>query len=147
MSRLKSADSVPFLKYVAAFEICAHGKAHHQAPRGLLQHLFILGRLWSHIALDFVIGLPPFKGNTVIVTTVDWFSKPAHVLALPKLPTAVETANLLVDQVFRLPGTPSKIVSDRGPEFTSQVWRAFAKALRASVKLLSSYHPQLQWSG
>lgn len=141
------ADSFPFLEYVAACEICAHGRAQHQAPQGLLQPLIIPGRLWSHIALDFVIGLPPSKGNTVIVTIVDWFSKAAHFLALPKIPTALETANLLVDQVFQLPGTASNIVSDRGPEFTSQVWRAFAKALGASVNLLSDYHPPLQWSG
>lgn len=64
--------------------------------------------------MDFVTGLPPSKGNTVIVMVVDRFTKAAHFLALPKHPTALETANLLVDQVFRLHGTPSNIVS-RGP--------------------------------
>lgn len=126
---------------MAACEICAHGKAQHRVPAGLLHPLSIPRRLWSHIVLDFVIGLPLSKENTVIVTTVDWFSEAAHFLALPKFPTALEPANLLVDQVFWLHGTPSDIVFDRGPEFTSQVWRAFAKALGASVSLSSSYYP------
>lgn len=70
-----------------------------------------------HIALDFVMGFPTSKGNTVILTVVDHFSKAAHFLVLPKLPTALETANLLVDRIFRLHGITSNIVSDRGQQF------------------------------
>lgn len=51
----------------------------------------------------------------VIVTVVDRFFKAAHILALPKLPTALETTNLLVDQVFQLHSTPSNIIPNRGP--------------------------------
>ncbi len=34
------------------------------------------------------------------------------------------------------------IVSDRGPQFSSQVWREFCKALGAAVSLSLCYHPQ-----
>uniref|UniRef100_A0AAQ5Y7J2 Integrase catalytic domain-containing protein n=1 Tax=Amphiprion ocellaris TaxID=80972 RepID=A0AAQ5Y7J2_AMPOC len=34
------------------------------------------------------------------------------------------------------------IVSDRGPQFTSQVWKAFCSALGATVSLTSGFHPQ-----
>ncbi|KAL0195007.1 hypothetical protein M9458_008579, partial [Cirrhinus mrigala] len=34
------------------------------------------------------------------------------------------------------------IVSDRGTQFTSQVWRAFCKQLDINVSLTSGYHPQ-----
>lgn len=129
-------------EFVAACVVCARGKSLHQAPAGLLHPLPIPGRPWSHIALDFVTGLPASKGNTVILTVVDRFSKAAHFLALPKLPSALETANLLVDHVFRVHGIPSDLVSDRGPQFTSRVWKAFARALGASVSLTSGYHPQ-----
>lgn len=63
--------------------------------------------------MDFVIGLAPSKGNTVILIIVDRFSKAAHFIALLKLPTALEIATLLVDQVFRLHGILADIVSDR----------------------------------
>lgn len=48
----------------------------------------------------------------------------------------------MVVQVFRLHDIPLGIVSDRGPQFTSSVWRAFCWTLGASVSLSSGFHPQ-----
>lgn len=129
-------------EFVAACSLCARGKASHQPPAGPLHPLPVPHRPWSHIAVDFVTGLPPSQGNTVILTIVDRFSKGVHYIPLPKLPSAFETAELLVNQVFRLHGIPADIVSDRGPQFSSQVWRAFCRALGASASLSSGYHPQ-----
>uniref|UniRef100_A0A3P9IL48 Integrase catalytic domain-containing protein n=1 Tax=Oryzias latipes TaxID=8090 RepID=A0A3P9IL48_ORYLA len=53
-----------------------------------------------------------------------------------------ETAGILVQHIFRHHGIPSDIVSDRGPQFISQVWKAFCSALGATVSLTSGYHPQ-----
>ncbi|KAI3371556.1 hypothetical protein L3Q82_023590 [Scortum barcoo] len=92
--------------FVQACTVCARGKSSHQPPSGLLQPLSVPGRPWSHIALDFVTGLPPSNGKTVILTIVDRFSKAAHFVALAKLPTARETADLLANHVVRLHGIP-----------------------------------------
>ena len=122
-------------EFVAACTTCARSKASNQAPAGPLRPLRPLpvpGRPWSHIALDFVTGLPPSSGKT------HRFSKAAHFIALPKLPSAFTTAELLVMHVFRLHGIPMDIVSDRGPQFISQV----GKALGAMASLSSGYHPQ-----
>lgn len=81
-------------------------------------------------------------GKTIILSVIDRFSKAAHFIALQKIPTASETAKLLVEHVFRLHGIPAEIVSDRGPQFSSQVWRAFCTALGAKACLSSGYHPQ-----
>ncbi|XP_025767086.1 uncharacterized protein LOC100708394 isoform X1 [Oreochromis niloticus] len=77
-------------EYVTACSTCAQNKHPNQPPSGLLQPLPTPGWPWSHISLDFVTGLPPSSGNTVILTIVDRFSKAAHFVALPKLPTALE---------------------------------------------------------
>ncbi|KAI3355553.1 hypothetical protein L3Q82_018388 [Scortum barcoo] len=108
------------------------------------QPFLFLGGPGSHIALDFVTvtGLPPSNGKTVILTIVDRFSKAAHFVALAKLPTARETADLLANHVVRLHGIPRDIVSDRGPQFISQVWKSFCTGLGASVSLTSGFHPQ-----
>ena len=111
--------------FVAACSICARGKSSHRAPAGLLRPLPVPHRPWSHIAVDFVTGPPPSDGNTVVLTIVDSFSKAVHFVPLSKLPSALETANLLVLQVFRLHGIPQDIVSDLGPQFSSRVWKAF----------------------
>uniref|UniRef100_A0A3B3ICH7 Gypsy retrotransposon integrase-like protein 1 n=1 Tax=Oryzias latipes TaxID=8090 RepID=A0A3B3ICH7_ORYLA len=129
-------------QYVAACPTCARNKASHQPPAGLLRPLPVPGRPWSHIALDFVTGLPLSRGNTTILIIVDRFSKAVHYVALPKLPSATDTANLLVHHVFRLHGLPADIVSDRGPQFTSQVWKAFCRSIGATVSLSSGFHPQ-----
>ncbi|KAK2908400.1 hypothetical protein Q8A73_009473 [Channa argus] len=129
-------------EFVAACATCPRGKTPKKPPDGLLQPLPIPSRPWSHIALDFVTGLPPSHGNTTILTIIDRFSKAVHFVPLPKLPTATETAELLNQHVLRLHGIPRDIVSDRGPQFVSQVWKAFCKALGATVSLSSGFHPQ-----
>ena len=106
-------------EFDAACQICSQHKSARHAPSGLLQPLPIAHRPWSHISLDFVTGLPPSDGNTTILTVVDRFSKSAHFIPLSKLPSAKETAELMLHHVFRLHGLPSDIVFDRGPQFTS----------------------------
>uniref|UniRef100_A0A674PBR8 Gypsy retrotransposon integrase-like protein 1 n=1 Tax=Takifugu rubripes TaxID=31033 RepID=A0A674PBR8_TAKRU len=129
-------------EFVGACTVCARSKASHRSPAGLLHPLPVPSRPWSHIALDFVTGLPVSQGNDTILTIVDRFSKGVHFVALPKLPSAAETAELLVSHVVRLHGIPLDVVSDRGPQFTSRVWQAFCKGIGATVSLSSGYHPQ-----
>ncbi|XP_023809084.1 uncharacterized protein LOC110017718 [Oryzias latipes] len=129
-------------EYVAACSVCARSKNSNSPPSGHLLPLPTPSRPWSHIALDFVTGLPPSQGHTVILTVIDRFSKAVHFIPLAQLPSASETADILVHHVFRYHGIPSDIVSDRGPQFTSQVWRSFCSALGATVSLSSGYHPR-----
>ena len=92
----------------------------HTAPSaGLLQPLSIKHRTWSCISIDFVTGLPLSEGNTTILTIIDRFSKAVHLLSLPKLPSALESTDLLVQHVFYLHGIPDDIVSDRDNSLVS----------------------------
>ncbi|KAJ8344244.1 hypothetical protein SKAU_G00315730 [Synaphobranchus kaupii] len=129
-------------KFVAACSICARNKGCRLPPAGLLRPLPVPSRPWSHIALDFVTGLPASQGNTVILVIVDRFSKAANFLALTKLPSAPETAQLIVDHVFRIHGLPRDVVSDCGSQFVAKFWRSFCTQLGASVSLSSGFHPQ-----
>ncbi|KAL0204378.1 hypothetical protein M9458_002396, partial [Cirrhinus mrigala] len=97
---------------------------------------------WSHIAIDFITDLPSSNNYITILTVIDRFSKACRVIPLVKLPTAWETAEVMMNQVFRFFGIPDDIVSDRGPQFTSRVWQAFCKHLNINVSLTSGYHPQ-----
>ncbi len=128
--------------FVLACSVCATGKSSNRPPDGLLQPLPVPSRPWSHIALDFVTALPPSQGHTVVLTVVDRFSKAAHFIPLPKLPSAKETALIVVNHVFRLHGLPMDVVSDRGPQFVSRFWREFCRLLGATVSLSSGFHPQ-----
>lgn len=75
---------------------------------------------------------------------VDRFSKAARFIPLPKLPTAKETAELVVNHVFRVFGIPQDIVFDRGPQFSSRFWRAFCQSLGATVSIFR-VPPGVQW--
>ncbi len=128
--------------FVLACSVCATGKSSNRPPDGLLQPLPVPSRPWSHIALDFVTTLPPSQGHTVVLTVVDRFLKAAHFIPLPKLPSAKETALIVINHVFRLHGLPIDMVSDRGPQFVSRFWREICKLLGATVSLSSGFHPQ-----
>lgn len=78
---------------------------------------------------------PALGSNTTILTIADWFFKAAPFVAFPNLPTALETDKILTQHVFSLNGIPQGIVSDRGPHFTSQVWREICSELGAQVSL------------
>lgn len=99
--------------YIASCPVCAWGKTSTQLSAGLLQPLPIPSRPWSHVAVDLLLVS---RHPLVILTVIDRFSKFAHILTLPKLPSAKETADILVAHMFRLLGLTSDIVSDRGPQ-------------------------------
>lgn len=104
-------------EYVGACSVCARNKVSSGPRMGLLQPLAIPSRPWAEISMDFVTGLPGSQGNTTVLTVVDRFSKMIRFIALPKLPSAKETAEIMINHVFRIHGFPKDIVSDRGPQF------------------------------
>ncbi|KAI5624965.1 hypothetical protein C0J50_15441 [Silurus asotus] len=129
-------------RFVQKCASCAMAKVPRHLPLGKLVPLPIPQRPWSHLGIDFVTDLPRSEGNTCILVVVDRFSKGCRFIPLKGLPTALETAEALFHQVFRTFGFPEEIVSDRGPQFTSRVWKAFFRLLGVSVNLSSGYHPQ-----
>ncbi len=128
--------------YVKSCQVCAQSKTPKELPSGLLQPLPIPQRPWSHLSIDFVTDLPPSNHFTTVLVIIDRFSKSCRLIPFKGLPTAMETAQALFHHVFRVYGLPEDIVSDRGTQFTSQVWRAFCKQLDINVSLTSGYHPQ-----
>lgn len=96
---------------------------------GLLHPLPIPFHPMSHIALEYVTGLLPSSGNNVILTMMDHLSKVVHFTALHKLPSAKETAWVIIDHVFRIHGFPEDVVSDRGPQFISHFWKEFCQQI------------------
>ncbi|KAK3543293.1 hypothetical protein QTP70_014045 [Hemibagrus guttatus] len=129
-------------RYVQGCEECAMAKTPCQLPSGKLLPLPIPNCPWSHLGVDFITDLPNSRTHTCIFVIVDRFSKACRLLPLKGPPTAMEAAELLFNQVFRYFGIPEDIVSDRGPQFVSRVWRAFFRRLGVAINLSSGYHPQ-----
>ncbi len=83
---------------------------------------------WSHV--DFVTDIPKSEGYTCILIAVDRFSKACKLIPLRDLPTALETAEALFYNLF---GIPENVVSNRGLQFVSRVWKAFFKLLNVRI--------------
>ncbi|KAK3507348.1 hypothetical protein QTP70_014831, partial [Hemibagrus guttatus] len=127
-------------RYVQGCREYALSKSLRHLPSGKLQPLPVLNHPWSHLGVDFITDLPVPNGCTCVLVVVDRFSKSCRLIPLPRLPMAMETTELMFNHVFRYYGLPEDIVSDRGSQFTSRVWRSFFKLLGVTISLSSGYH-------
>jgi hypothetical protein len=98
--------------------------------------------VWQDLTMDFIEGLPKSEGYDSIMVVVDRFSKFAHFFPLKHPFTAAKVAQVFLDNVVKLHGTPRSIVSDRDKVFTSNFWKAFFSALNTKLALTTAYHPQ-----
>ncbi|KAJ1599194.1 hypothetical protein NDA14_003925 [Ustilago hordei] len=133
--------------YVASCPVCARYKAPRHRPYGLLQPLATPDRPWGSISLDFIEGLPPSKkydSKTYdsILVIVDRLTKFAILAPTHKTVTAKQTAVLLYGHMVRLFRYPDHMVSDRGRQFISGAWKAFAEQMGVKHSLSTAYHPQ-----
>lgn len=55
--------------------VCCQHKLSCRAQSGLLQLLPVARHQWSYISMDFTTGILPSRGNIVILSVVDHFSK------------------------------------------------------------------------
>ena len=80
--------------------------------------------------MDFVVGLPKTqKGYDSIWVIVDRLTKVAHFLPVWTNYGGEKLAQLYVYNILKLHGVPSRIVSDRGTNFTSKFWKSLHKAM------------------
>src|SRR5438105_15631486 len=52
-------------------------------------------------------------------------------------------AELYIQHILRLHRVPSRIVSDRGPQFTSYFWKSLHNSLGTTLDFSTAYHPQI----
>ncbi|VFQ74456.1 unnamed protein product [Cuscuta campestris] len=129
-------------RFVASCQTCQTTKFSTQPPSGLLQPLPIPVQIWEDISMDFITGLPPSRGSSVIFVVVDRLSKYAHFGALPGDFDAHRTAFLFTDMVVKLHGIPKTIVSDRDKIFTSAFWKELHALSGTTLKHSTAFHPQ-----
>jgi hypothetical protein len=93
--------------------------------------------------MDFIVGLPKTqKGNDSIWVIVDRLTKVAHFLPVRTTYGGEKLAKLYIENIVKLHGVPSRIVSDRGTQFTSRFWKSLHKAMGTKLDSSLAYHPQ-----
>ena len=99
-------------------------------------------RILIDISMDFIDRLPKSKGKTLILVVVDRLSKYSHFCALIHPYTASSVAQIFMDQIFRLHGIPSSIVSNHDATFTSHFWTELVCLTGTKLKMSLGCHPQ-----
>ncbi|GJW65189.1 putative nucleotidyltransferase, ribonuclease H [Tanacetum coccineum] len=129
--------------FVSKCLTCQQVKIEHQRASGLLQPLEIPVWKWDEISMDFVTGLPRTqRKHDAIWVVVDRLTKSAHFLPIRKDYPVSKLAEMFQQEIVRLHGTPSAIVSDRDPRFTSRFWKGLQKAWGTRLKFSTAFHPE-----
>ncbi|GJJ76346.1 hypothetical protein EMPS_08705 [Entomortierella parvispora] len=130
-------------QYVATCEKCQRNKDSQDRPAGLLQPLPIPSQRWEVVTMDFIGPLPPTARNFDAITVfVDKLTKQAHFVPSTTSATAVDVAHQFFDNIFKLHGTPTSIISDRDTRFTSRFWQELHRLMDVKLALSTAYHPQ-----
>lgn len=88
------------------------------------------------------MGVPSYKGNTVILVVVDMFSKGIHLGMLPSHYIAYTITKVFLDIVAKHHGMPKSLVKDRDPIFIYRFWRELFKLSGTKLRMTSAYHLQ-----
>jgi hypothetical protein len=65
-----------------------------------------------------------------------------HLAAVPETITAADSARVFLDNVFRLHGMPTEIISDRDPRFVAAFWQGVFRLLGTQLKMSTADHPE-----
>lgn len=113
-------------------------QTHIRAP---LQKFDVPQRRFDHIHVDLVGPLPPSSGHTHLLTVIDRFSRWPEAIPLSNTSAASCALALVANWIARY-GVPLDMTSDRGPQFTSQLWTAVARLLGTDIHHTNAYQPQ-----
>ena len=93
--------------------------------------------------MDFIKGLPRTRRqHDLIWVIVVRMTKTSRFLVIKPTDSTKDYAKLYINEIVRLHGVPLSIISDRGPQFTSQFWKSFHKGLGTQVNLSTTFPPQ-----
>lgn len=120
-------------------DVCQTMKLEHVPYPGLLQPLGIPDQAWSQISMDFVEGLPLLEGKSIILVVVDRFTKYAHFLPMSQPINAETVATLFMENVYKLRGLPTHIVTNRDKLFTNTFWKKLFRIIATELSMSTAY--------
>ncbi|KAE9140019.1 hypothetical protein PF010_g355 [Phytophthora fragariae] len=99
---------------------------------------------FSLLVVDAVGPLPETeRGNKYILVFVDYFTRWAEAFAVGAL-DSITFVDAMVNGVVSRHGVPSRLLSDNGRNFTSDVAKSFYQTLGIKKLFGAAYHPQTQ---
>ncbi len=128
-------------EYCKACQVCALQR--RKPTKTFLNSIDLASAPNEAIGMDFLGPISPISlaGNKYVLVMTDYFTKWVEVVALPD-ETALSTCKALMEKIVYYHGPPKIIVTDRGTNFTSELFRELSKALGVKHRTTTAYHPQ-----
>lgn len=121
---------------------CRRADVPRDKTPGLLHPLPIPERPWQHVTMDYKSQPKDKHGFNNVFVVMDRLSKQSICTPCYKTATAENMASMYIQHIYRYYGAPVSIISDRGPQFVSHLWREFCRILGIQLKLSTAFHPQ-----
>src|SRR6202023_3302121 len=135
-----------FIKnYVAGCAICQQMKVNtHPSSPGLFPLRAMPNATpFSQVTCDFITDLPTSDGFDSLMVVVDHGSTKGGIsIPCNKTIDAEQTALNYIEHVYKRFGLPTSFLSDRGPQFSSKVFKEMARLLGIKTLQSTAYHPQ-----
>ena len=130
-------------KLVEACDVCQRGATGTKKNEAPITAILAEGP-WEVVTMDFLSGFVPSKpkGWEGCVVICDRFSRMTHIKECSTHPTAKEACGLFIQLVVRAHGLPRKVITDRGTQFDSGLWKEVVGTMGTKVALASTHHPQ-----
>src|SRR6266851_2730365 len=112
-------------EYVKGYACCQESKliTHPDIPPIQPIHSQLPIRLFSMIAIDFIVKLPVSQGYDLVLTITDHdCTKVVILLPCKEKMDLLDFMKLYLEQVFPFVGIPQQVISDQDPCFTSKIF-------------------------
>lgn len=98
-------------------------------------------RRFGSLHVDLVGPLPESEGMRYLFTIIDRYSRWSEAIPIPEMKTDDCIKAFIRHWVARF-GVPGDLTSDRGRQFTSNLWKQLNRLLGIQASNTTAYHPQ-----
>ena len=134
------------MDYVKGCAECQCNKVNNRPMHAPLQPIFARPEAmpFEMVAINFITKLPVSQGyDSILMVTDHNCSKATIFIPCVEEISGEEMAALYAKHVFAPFGLPSKIISDRDPQFASKFTCELCKVLGIDQNISTAYHPQM----
>ncbi|UYV84292.1 hypothetical protein LAZ67_X001765 [Cordylochernes scorpioides] len=96
---------------------------------------------FSVVHIDLIGALPPSNGNIYCLTCIDRYTSWMEVVPLPDMKSETVARAFYENWIVRF-GAPHTVISDRGKQFTSQLFKDLTTLCGIKLRHSTAYHPQ-----
>jgi hypothetical protein len=129
-------------EYVKGCQICQRVKPPSGKQLNPLYPLPIPDSPWDQVSWDLIRPLPKSCGYNAIVTIANLSTKGLKLELATVSISMGRAAQIMCNYLYREEGLPSKVYSDRGPQFVGAVIKDLYRMLGIEGNLSMAYHLQ-----